>query len=61
MDPLTPRSKTKFLLRHACIIVSKINPVYRQLLVGVSLTDTMKTNMETKKESTLNRRVGLEY
>ena len=61
MDPLTPRSKTKFLLRHACIIVSKINPVYRQLLVGVSLTDTMKTNMETKKESKLNRREGLKY
>ena len=50
-DPLTPRLKTKFLLRKACIIISKINPVYRQLLVGVSLTDTMKKNLEKRNKA----------
>ena len=50
-DPSTPRFKTKFLLRKACIIVSKINPVYRQLLVGVSLTDTMKKNLDKRNKA----------
>ena len=44
-DPSTPRK--------AGIRVGNKNPVYRQLLVAVSLTGTMKKNMEKRKKAHL--------
>lgn len=59
-DMATPRSKTKLLLRKAGLRVSQKSGVYRQLLMGVTVTRDLKKTVQRKKAITSTRKMGLE-
>lgn len=59
-NSLTPRSKTKFLLKKAGVDIGKRNPVFKQLLLGESVINSLKQNIEKKKKMSSNRKISLE-